>query len=268
MVVVGNGHSTNDIAAQLAPIAQTPIHRSIRHPPLEGVPALLDSRIIDVVTITRYSVTSTPEGNKVNLHLKDGSEIHDVDMVFVGTGYRPAVSFLRVLTRPDERDLMTLTSTGIHPPRIPSLHRHILYAYNPSLAFIGAVMAITPFTVADVSSTWLALAWSGEIKYPDTLQDRLLDETNRIETVRRMRAQTDNPSAYLAFHLLAPEEQDYALGLREEIVLARKELGTVLPQCGNEKRDEINAMFAKKLESLRLANEKVEREAVDWCVGK
>jgi len=250
--VVGNGHSSNDIAEQLAPIAQTPIRRSIRHPPLAGIPALLDPRIIDVAPITRYSVMSTPVGDdKVNIHLKDGSEICDVDIVFVGTGYGSAVPFVRVLDRPDERNLTTLTSTAIQPSRIPSLHQHILYAYNPTLAFVGAVIAITPFTIADISSTWLALAWSGEIQYPDTPHGRLLDETNRLETIRRLRAETDNPSSYLSFHLLASDEQDYALRLREDIVRVRKELGTVLPQCGDEKRNEINAMYATKLDSLR-----------------
>jgi hypothetical protein len=57
--------------------------------------------------------------------------------------------------------------------RIPSLHLQILYAHNPTLAFIGATISFIPFLLADLTSTWLGLAWSGTIAIPATAEERL-----------------------------------------------------------------------------------------------
>lgn len=252
VVVVANGNSSNDIAAQLAPVARPPIYRSIRHPAPPTFVYLPDSRIVDVASITRYRVESASEGWKLIIHLEDGSEISSVDEVIVGTGYAPAAPFVRVLgpSQDGERKLTSLTPATMRLSRIPSLHRHILYAHNTTLAFIGAIVSYTPFIISDVSSTWLTLAWAGEIQYPDTAEERLADERDKMEMIAKLRAEDHNPSSFIAVHVLGPTEEPYAQGLRDEIVKARPGLGTVLPVWSEESRKEREEMYPRKLESL------------------
>ena len=69
--------------------------------------------------------------------------------------------------------LTPLTSRTMASSRIPSLHLQILYAHNPTLAFIGAIISFIPFLLADLTSTWLGLAWSGTIAIPVTAEERL-----------------------------------------------------------------------------------------------
>ena len=100
--------------------------------------------------MAKYILKSTPEGDKIDVNLTDGMDILDIDMVEVCTGYKPCPEFIRVLKPEHETQHTPLISESVIPHRIPSLHRLILYAYNPSLAFVGAPMAFTPFTIADV----------------------------------------------------------------------------------------------------------------------
>ena len=261
LLVVGNANSSNDIAAQLAPVATTPVYRSIRRPAFPGFPSLPDIRILDVAPVAKYIINSTSEGSKVNVQLKDGTEISDVDQVLVGAGYKPFPDFIHVLgsSQEDKGKLLPLVSRTIEPYRIPSLHRHILYAYNPSLAFVGAPMAFTPFTVADASSTWLTLAWTGEIQYPNTVEGRLLFEKERLEAVEKGRSETENPSSLQVYMVLGYDEQAYAKGLKDDVVGAREELRTVLPEWNDERTKLRESMYPTKLESLLFARSQEER---------
>ena len=160
---------------------------------------------------------------KISAHLKDGTIIEDVDVVWVGTGYRPSADFVKVVRRPEihagvdseagsQLPLIPLltpppsntanpkdarpeaegeenrtgkgkadsrkdkeTDEDIFYPfdesapaayrRIPHLHRLILYAPNPSLAFVGSMMTYLPFLTADVVSRWIGEVWSGAIPF-------------------------------------------------------------------------------------------------------
>jgi len=205
-LIIGNANSSNDIASQLAPVVLTPVYRSIRRPNFPGFVSLPDDRIEDVPPVKRYSLS----GMKVKVELENGRILEDIDIVFLGTGYKPYADFVHVLPPPlisgDSKGttvpLMSLV--GLNAPtlpdsdskssqkhslvltnRIPLLHRHILFAPSPSLAFILSTMAYTPFTIADVSSCWLALAWSegGGLEYPKTLDERLVFEKERLEAI-------------------------------------------------------------------------------------
>ncbi|KAL1746136.1 hypothetical protein HDZ31DRAFT_81448 [Schizophyllum fasciatum] len=193
VLVIGNANSSNDIATHAAPIAQTPVFRSIRRPALFTFPSLPDSRIKDVAPVREYEVVEGEDGRKqVRATLTDGTVIDHIDAVRVGTGYRPSPNFIHVRSRaPGDARSGTLTPL-MHPPpaphRIPALHRHILYAPNPSLAFNGSAMSYTPFTIADVTSAWLALAWSGEVAYPEGVEERLESERERLRGIEEARA--------------------------------------------------------------------------------
>ncbi|KAF8155222.1 hypothetical protein K438DRAFT_1862816, partial [Mycena galopus ATCC 62051] len=178
VVVVGNANSSNDIAAQLKSVAKAPVYRSIRRQGLRRFAFLPDPRVIDVPPITRYIVKSS---GKLDLEFLDGPTLTDIDAVVLGTGYSAASApFVRVLQPPSlslsttqSQTLTPLTSATTSPPRIPALYNYILYAPNPTLAFIGAVMSYTPFTLADVASTWVALVFARRLPIPTSLPARL-----------------------------------------------------------------------------------------------
>ncbi|KAJ7460283.1 hypothetical protein FB451DRAFT_1270894 [Mycena latifolia] len=259
VVVVGNANSSNDIAAQLKSVARAPVYRSIRRQGLRRFAFLPDPRVVDVPPITRYTLTST---GKLTLELRDGSTLTDIDAVVLGTGYSAASApFVRVLRPPagsaasPNQTLTPLTSAHTTPPRIPALYNHILYAPTPTLAFIGAVMSYTPFTLADVASTWLALFFSGRLRIPNALDARLAGERARLEKVERARAEGAaregaELSSLVAYHVLGADEQRYAQGLRAEIAAVAPAYAAVLPEWNDKDWQRREAMYERKWVSL------------------
>ena len=239
------------MAAQLAPVVQLPVYRSTRR--VSIFPSLPDNRIEDVGPVMGYSLSWDA---KINVHLKDRA-IENVDYVLFGTGYYPQVSYLRVFQPPNRttqhtpRSLAPLTyGTILQPIRIPSLYRHVLYAPNASLAFTGALISFTPFAMADLTSTWLTLVWRAQIAVPSTTEARLVDERARLDTLRQLRAETDNPSELVSFHFLAQFELEYAQMVRTEIVRAAPHLAEVLAPWDEAQDERRFGMYATKLDSL------------------
>ncbi|KAH0826341.1 FAD/NAD(P)-binding domain-containing protein [Lanmaoa asiatica] len=261
VVVIGNANSANEMAAQLAPVARLPVYRSTRRASI--FPFLPDDRIQDVGPVLRYSRGAN---ENIIVHLEDRT-IDDVDYVLFGTGYYPEVPYLRVLepavatrlasnsegaTRAP-RSLVHLTNrSSVQPARVPSLYRHVLYARNTSLAFIGALISFIPFAMADLTSTWLTLVWSpaGGISIPPTVEERLEDEQARLHTLYQLRSKTDNPSDLVSFHFLHRYELPYATEVRAEITRAVPELGDVLASWDDEQEVRRFAMYGTKLDSL------------------
>ncbi|KAL0579091.1 hypothetical protein V5O48_002933 [Marasmius crinis-equi] len=274
VLVIGNANSSNDVAAHLAAVAQAPVYRSIRRAAFPGFPSLPDERIEDVAPVRKYYI-STPSNNKFDVELENGTLIKDLDRVIVGTGYRPFPAFIHVLSSTDTTKLtpVPLMSEEIKPHRIPSLHRHILYAPNPTLAFTGSTMAYTPFTVNDVASAWLALAWTGEIPYPSTIDGRLYFESERLKAIDDGRKEwAENlekeglhenravPSSLMQYSVLAAAEEDYAGGLREEVVKARPELGKSVEDGGYPLWNDERRVWRERTYPLKFAALKWARE--------
>lgn len=243
------------MAAHLASVASPPVYQSVRRPNFPGFPSLDDGRIVKVGPVAKYATGAASQTPKINVHLLDGTILDDIDYVLLGTGYRPYPDFVHVLdvtSGPGTQALVPLVSQTTTPPRIPALHRHILYAHNPSLAFVNATMTFTPFTLADVGSTWLTLAWTGELSYPDTVKGRLAFEAERIKIMEdRIRENGDNPTAFLTYMVLGPDEQGYAQELKDDVVTSRKELKGVLPEWSDEKIKLREMMWNVKLEALK-----------------
>ncbi|KAG2356429.1 hypothetical protein BDR07DRAFT_1364216 [Suillus spraguei] len=255
VLVIGNANSANEMAAQLAPVAQTPIYRSTRR--ISVFPSLPDIRIQDIGPVSRYT---TDDNDKIAAHIQDGTSIENIDIVLFGTGYYPHVPYLRVLCPdPDPQTcahtLVPLTSRTTVPTRIPSLYNQILYAYNPTLAFIGAPTSFIPFILADLTSTWLSLTWSGLILIPPTPEARLAYEQGRLRTLAEQRSESENPSDLINFHFLGRYEMEYARSLREDIVSVSEGLDGVLAKWDVEQDERRFAMYAKKMESLRASRD-------------
>lgn len=253
VLVIGNANSANEMAAQLAPVAQTPIYRSTRR--ISVFPSLPDIRIQDIGPVSRYTIN---DNDRITVHVQDGTTIENIDIVLFGTGYYPHVPYLRVL-HPDPgpqtcaRTLVPLTSRTTVPARIPFLHNQIIYAHNPTLAFVGAPTSFIPFTLADLTSTWLSLAWSGLIPIPSTPKARLAYEQGRLRTLAEQRSESDNPSDLINFHFLGRYEMEYARGLREDIVRASEGLDGVLAKWDDEQDGRRFAMYARKMDSLFIS---------------
>lgn len=245
------------MAAHLTRVASVPVYQSVRHPALPGFPSLPDERITTVTLVAKYSTRPSAAGPKVEALLTDGTLLRDIDVVLVGTGYKPCSAFVHVLSPTPGRP-PTLTPL-VAPPgtqnRVPGLHRHILYAHNPTLAFIGAPFSHTPLTLADVASTWLALAWHGRIAYPDTAEGRLVSEAERLALVAARRAAYDNPTVFVAYSVLAEDEQAYASALRADVVRAEGALDAVLSVWNDERTRAREAMWAVKRDSLQHAKD-------------
>lgn len=254
VLVVGNANSSNDIAAQLAPVTNGPVYQSIRRPAFPGFVSLPDERIKMVAPVSKYILKDTTDDAKFDVLLSDGTTITDLDVVHVGSGYKVLSSFVYVLDEA-EKVLSPLATDNTKPYRVPSLHRLIVYGYNPSLAFVGAPMSYTPFTIADVASTWLALAWTGETPYPDTVEGRLTYEKDRMAAIEKWRSEIENPSALMVYNVLGHGEQEYARALKEDIVKARPELHGELPEWSNERTVLREAMHRQKFEALKYARE-------------
>ncbi|KAJ8579929.1 hypothetical protein M405DRAFT_847938, partial [Rhizopogon salebrosus TDB-379] len=226
VLVIGNTNSANDIAAQLAPVARSPVYRSTRR--VSIFPSLSDTRIQDIGPIIRYS-TSTSD--KITVHIQDGSTIEDIDIALFGTGYYPNVPYLQFL-HPESRTLAPLTLRTIMPSRLPSLHLQILYAHNLTLAFIGATISFIPFLLADLTSTWLVFAWSRTIPIPPTPEERLIYERERLDALARYRQ----------------DELSYAQAVRNDIVRIHPELCEVLAKWDDAQDTRRWEMYAAKLD--------------------
>ncbi|KAF7337338.1 hypothetical protein MSAN_02259300 [Mycena sanguinolenta] len=250
VVVVGNANSSNDIAAQLKSVAKGPVYRSIRRQGLRRFAFLPDPRVVDVPPITRYIVKSS---GKLDLELLGGSTLTDIDAVVLDP-HPP------------------LTSADTTPPRIPALYKHILYAPNPTVAFIGAVMSYTPFTLADVASTWLALFFARRLAIPASLPARLDGERARLEKVSRVREvgakqEGRELSSLVAYHILGAEEQAYAQGLKDEIAAVEPGWAKVLPEWSDEAWKKREAMYERKWVSL-MAEQEAEEKLAAGAVSK
>jgi len=208
-----------------------------------------------VPPVVQYFLKPQPTGLKFDALLADGTHLHDLDYVHVGTGYRPLPDFVHVY-REGSMNLAPLVTEEVVPHRVPFLHRHIIYAFNPSLAFVGAVVSYTPFILADLVSTWLSLAWTGRIGIPDTVDGRLAWERERLARIQAQRNSTDNPSVFLGFSFLRRDEQAYAEILREEVTSACPSLDATLALWNDERTAVRESMSGLKLESLYFTKDR------------
>ncbi|KAK7455228.1 hypothetical protein VKT23_011101 [Stygiomarasmius scandens] len=272
-LVIEDENSTLDMATPLSLLGCPPVYRSALHS--VKIPCLPNPRIEDVPPVKEFRChlgapfdssnfhTIAEESEKVSVTLEDGTEIDNIDVLFVDTGYKPHSEMIHVISQHDRRSLTPLPSvipsTNARTCRIPHLYQHILYAYNPTLAFIGAVTASLPFVVADISSLWLTLAWNGEIKIPSTPAERLQFEHDLlvdIEPEHRDKMGQVVPSASTTYSNLGDREVQYAAGLRKDIVNVRPGLGSLLLEWDDRLETAKDNMFLMKIKALEWAKQK------------
>jgi hypothetical protein len=224
IVVVGNGNSGNDIAAQLAAHRTLGEHDSVfrvaRHKPWYFYVSLPDPRIKDVPALNSLSLTANDK--KVSVKLIDGSEIKDVDRIIFASGYeigrfpnvhlltrQPFASEDKLLPPLDHSDaswqapsdlasLWTSLSSPLagtsfnstdNPERVSQLFYQILHSRASTLALINLTVTSIPFWCSDLQAHLIRAIWDGSYTLPDKLQDRCEYETNRINFLAQYKAQ-------------------------------------------------------------------------------
>lgn len=147
------------------------------------------------------------------------------------------------------------------PARIVGIHKHTLFARNPSLAFAGLPVSFTPFTTVDGYLWYVRSLWDGSI---DPLEvglgtdygQRLTDETDRIQLLRQTQANNSAapippanagsrtgwipppPGGNTSFHLVAPEEVELlSKHLADPVLRVKPWLRGKLDPYSNEQRE-------------------------------
>ena len=235
-----------------------------------------------VSPVVRYSVHDTSPA-KASVCLEDGTVINDLDVVLCGTGYYPFPDFVKVFKRPEIHSepgygyASTLLEPNAHekpsgvnnppehlpvvvpetrPRRMPHMHRLSIYAPNPSLAFVGTVMTYTPFTTADIVSSYVALVFSHKLPIPTSTWDRLQYERDRLDLVKSRLVGVENPTSFFTYSVMSIDEEGYGRSLREDVVSVLPELDLTLPMWNEDTSKAKENMFKNKLEALRWARGK------------
>ncbi|EPQ26482.1 uncharacterized protein PFL1_05804 [Pseudozyma flocculosa PF-1] len=296
VVVVGNNNSSNEAAAHLAVhnTREQPVYKSAKRPPVVKCPCLPDERIRDVGVIARYELVPQETGSpRLRVHIEDGTVIEDVDYVLLGTGYGHSFPFVRVLTdearTAQRQQTQKLTPPELQGVRVPNLFRHILFAKSAdlSLAFVGVVVSFFPFNMADLSSRWLSLVWSGRIRsaVPASVEERLKDEQDRLEYIwtdkeRHLAARNggrpaatldrSDPMNAFGFHTLGgslkeggPSELVYGAQLRREIVEADPSMADWYDDWGEERERKQYEMYDIKRRWLLDNEERIKSDPFD-----
>lgn len=224
VVVVGNGNSGNDVAAQVAAKRELghhePVYRIARHKPWYFYVSLPDARIKDVPSIEEITVSAN--NKKASIKLADGSILEDVDHIIFASGYEignfPNVHLLNRLPKKSEEaylpsrdqtdstwqadtraigDLWTSlssppasTSFNVtdNPNRVPQLFWQFLHSRAATLAMINLSVTSIPFWTSDLQSHCLRSIWDGTFQdFPDALEDRLEYENKRIQWLVSLR---------------------------------------------------------------------------------
>jgi len=191
-----------DIAREISPVSQR-IYQSTRGGTFD-IPAVAlpenASRIDEVAhfQINEYSDHSN-EHLPMNVHLKSGQILHNIDKIILCTGYQMALPFFPQYnnnsTPVTEADDSTLITDGT---QIHNLHRDIFYIPDPTLVFVGIPFYTATFTLFEFQAIAVAEVFSGNAQLPPTTEMRkeYLDRI-RIKGYRRN------------FHSLKGEEDTY-----------------------------------------------------------
>ncbi|KAF5024403.1 hypothetical protein F66182_3489 [Fusarium sp. NRRL 66182] len=184
VVVVGASVSAADIAFDLTTVAQQPVHAiTVGHNfnGYFGGEAFNHAQTKNHPSITKIS------GRTV--YLENGSSIANVDYVIFGTGYSWTLPFL--------------PAVPVRNNRVPDLCQHVVWQYDPTLLFVGAVQAGLTFKVFEWQAVYATRLLAGRDILPP------VEEMKKWEQDRIM-ARGDGAK----FALVFPDFEDYFETLR------------------------------------------------------
>ena len=250
--IIGAGVSSLDIARESQVIAKH-IYQSSRGGKFDLPPTLLPSGAQRVAGIKEFVEHEGNTGDFLDddspipfeVVLEDGTRLHDVDRIVLGTGYISSYPFLGALQDPfiplekaDDRIIITSDGCVTH-----NLHKDIFYTADPTLAFVGVPYHISTFSLFDFQGEVVARVFSGRATLPTETAMR------REYGLRREKMSVEDSSK--EFHSLWGKETEYIdemLGWvnRDAALLGHE------PMKGVDNRWRSNrAEFAKKMKEIR-----------------
>lgn len=159
VLVVGNSASGIDISHQIATAAHLPVLISEKDPPAPApAPPPLPSTPAAAPTWSRFVgqvAQLLPAARAVRF--TSGHVEADLDAVVFCTGYHYAFPFLTGLAPP------VAAPDGTYADH---LWEHLLYAPDPSLAFLVIPKRIVPFPFAEAQMAVVARLWAGRLDRP------------------------------------------------------------------------------------------------------
>lgn len=226
IMIVGNGNSGNDVAAQLAAFRiegeNPPIYRVARHKAWYFYVSLPDPRIKDVPPIQSFTLSA--DRSKVNVKLEDGSVIAHIDRVIFASGYvigsfphthlltrQPFKEEIGQLPNVDQEDgdwqVSSSTNSNLwsplssapagtrfnatdNPERVPNLYWQIIHSRASTLAFCNLPVTSIPFWASDLQSHVIRSIWDGSFtSFPNDLEERCDYERKRIQFLSEYKQQ-------------------------------------------------------------------------------
>ncbi|KAJ4164875.1 hypothetical protein LMH87_006529 [Akanthomyces muscarius] len=235
VLVVGNSASGIDISNQIATASQLPVLVSEKDPPpgtATATPPTTTAWSRHVGQITQL-LPATRSVRFSSGHVEDG-----VDAIVFCTGYHYAFPFLGALAPPVE------APDGSYADH---LWEHMLYAPDPSLAFLVIPKRIVPFPFAEAQMAVVARMWAGRLDVPT--------RTDMDAWVRR-RVEAQPPGARHTFGY--PEDVDYINRLHALSAQARLDGGRGLENGGAGKEppywDEETSWVRSKIFAIKVAS--------------
>jgi len=224
VLIIGNGPSGTDIAAQIALFSAKPLLISTRSPFTPSNPnqhAL--PGIAEFLLPSSPSLSSDPNNESLprSIRFTNNHIEHSLDAILFCTGYLYSYPFLPTTILPP-----IITDSA----RVHNVYQHIFYTGDPTLAFLTLPWNIVPFPVAEAQSAAIARVWSGRLTLPGLTEMERWEEEGEIERGRGK-----------AFHrLVTPSDVEYINDLCRWCLSADREgevgVGKKQPYWGDRER--------------------------------
>lgn len=161
VLLVGNGPSGVDLGNQLLGYARS-LLRSVRSEP--NSLALANPKIRNIAQIQSFT--------KDTIHLVDGTELRDVDVVIYCTGYLYSLPMF-----PKEVGLIGSDGSYVH-----HLYQQTFYTEDPTLTFLGLMKQVVPFPTFQNQAILVAKIWAQKLTLPP-VEEMRKEEFERLEEI-------------------------------------------------------------------------------------
>lgn len=170
ILIVGTGISSTDFVSDILPVVQKPLYVSVRGDAprkdfldsFDGHPSLSLKPAVKLVHLS-------DDGRHFNAIFADNSKLEGLDKLVFATGYIFDFPFLT-----DEEIVVNENN------RIENLYQHIFKIGDPTLSFIGAVIAGISFRVFEYQATLVARVLSNRATLP-SIEEQMKWEKNLLE---------------------------------------------------------------------------------------
>lgn len=187
ILIVGTGTSATDLISDVLGLSKSPIVVSSRREPGELFKySFGDSKKI-LVKPEIFKIDVSDDKLTAHIQFVDGSVVRNVEKIIFATGYLYDFPFFR-------QNEVTVNKYN----RVENLYQHIFKMDDPTLSFVGIVVASITIRVFEYQSTLISGVLRGRVSLPP-IEEQNIWEEERIVTKGNSRA----------FHVIPPEYQKY-----------------------------------------------------------